>query len=56
MEGKEIKFKIEMGLEKEIMKAYRKYEASNYIDTKALNRYLKLTEWYEKRDKCLEMN
>lgn len=38
-----------MELEREIMKAYRKYESSNYMDAKALNKYLKLTEWYERR-------
>lgn len=35
-------------LEKQIMKAWRDYETSNYMNTKALNRYLKLTEWYER--------
>lgn len=42
-----------MELEREIMKAYRKYESSNYMDTKALNRYLKLTEWYDKYNRSL---
>lgn len=36
-------------LETQILKAWRDYENSNYMDTKALNKYLKLTEWYERR-------
>ncbi len=37
-------------LEAQIMKAWRDYEKSNYMNTKALNKYLKLNEWYERRN------
>ena len=35
-------------LEIQIMKAWRDYENSNYMNTKALNKYLKLTELVRK--------
>ena len=31
-------------LEAQIMKAWRDYENSNYMNTKALNKYIKLTD------------
>lgn len=36
-------------IEAEIMKAWRDYENSNYMNIRALNKYLKLLEWYENR-------
>lgn len=37
-------------LEAQIMKAWRDYENSNYMNTKVLSKYLKLTEWYERKN------
>lgn len=37
-------------LEAQIIKTWRDYENSNFMNTKALNKYLKLTEWYERRN------
>ena len=38
-------------LEEQIIKAWRDYENSNYMNIKALSKYLKLIEWFERRNR-----